>query len=228
MNLHVPREVMAARPLRFVLATILLGVGVLVFGAYIGVLSASRTITNAYYLDIRTPLGLVWTLWLPKASIPMSLSVSGSVRSVASIDTVFGEMENVTGEGTANIVWSADRILDATGPMWTDRRVYLTLSAWEESGLHVWRASSDPNETIALSVGTPYSGSELGADLVCGGSYRGELSEGWSLVPAGFGDCVVSSDGIPWPNVVFPVLVLVGAGLIGVPAAIGFLQRVRP
>jgi hypothetical protein len=211
---------MGARPLRLGLTALLLGVVVLLFGAYIGVLSASRTITNSYHVDIQTRPGLVWTLWIPKASIPMSLSVSGDVRSVAPVETTFGRMENVTGEGYVSMVWNVRRMLDTTGPMWTDKRVHLNLSAWEEKGLHVWRSSSDPNEAINLSVRTPLNGSEFGTDLQCGGSYQGELSEGWNLVPVGFGDCVVSSDGIPWPNVVFPALVLVGTGFIVISVAI--------
>src|SRR5438445_222165 len=96
---------MGARSRRLIIATLLIGVLLLLFGAYVGVASRSRTVDNRYGVDVRTAAGLNWTLWIPKASVPMSLTLSGLVRAVQPIDTSFGPMENVTGSGSAALVW---------------------------------------------------------------------------------------------------------------------------
>ncbi|TLZ54851.1 MAG: hypothetical protein E6K17_07230 [Methanobacteriota archaeon] len=206
----------------------LLGTPVLLFGAQVGSMSATRTIDHLYNVDVRTDPSLAWTLWTPKASVDMAVTTQGSVRSIVPVTTSFGPMENVTGVGSVRVQWTLHRTFDRSVPMDSDARFSVTLSAQEDNTSHVWRMSANLNATIELSLGIHVAGSQVGESFECGGpNYSGKPSEGWDILRMGFGDCHVDYY-LPWSDVILPGLVVGGAGVIGASAIALLPPKARP
>ena len=216
---------MELRPGRLAILGLVVGIAVLLAGLWVGSLSATRHREDRYIVRIASPPGEAWTVWIPKASIQMSLASSGVVRSVEPVTTAFGPMENVSGSGTVDLVWSLDRAFDTLIPQERDVRGAWNLSTWDGSHFHIRRASANPNATIDFLGGVAVRQSDFGEASDCGFGSRAGLSEGWNLIPEMIGDCFVGTDLVPWFTVVFPGLALAGAGSIGISAAILFRRR---
>ena len=196
---------------------VLVAVGVLLaaLGLAIPYASFNRDVESEYWVGITAPEDVRWTLWLPMPQIPMTVHPQGTGVTLTETDTNRGPFYNMTGSGNASLAGTSRRFVFDMSPLeWQGERIVLS-GAETGGGFWVWRQSDDGSAIIEVSAGSMWHASYLGGSIECGGpSFRGQPSEGWTLLAEPLGDCVQMLDGVPWLALAPVVLGLGAASMV--------------
>ncbi len=186
------------------------GVLLLLCGSALAVSAAYRTGTTEYVLEVTAPYGVAWTLWVPRPLIPMAVIVSPFHETPGEIRTFHGSMTVFAGSGPAYLYYRLDSSALRVTPIEPEGVVGLS-GGEDPAGYWVFRLSSDGNASIEVAFSGHAEGHQWGDRYSCGGpSFSGSIADGWNLVPAHFGDCVVGL-GEPSPPISIAALGTVAA-----------------
>lgn len=203
----------------FVVGILLIGLGSLFASS-----AAYRSGETEYTLNVSAPYGVAWTLYIPKPATAMEVAVGPFPQTLGTIDTFRGLMDVLSGSGPAyvhyRLAWSSWRAtpLEPEG--------LVDLGAREGSaGFWVFRLSGDSAAAIEVQFAGRVTGRQWGSTFTCGGpSFQGAVEDGWTLVPAGGGDCVVLLSIPPLPSILaFGGVASLGGALI----VVGARRRLR-
>ncbi len=189
----------------------IIGAVLFLLGGLVGYASLVWSITSTYSVEIGAPGDVSWTLWIPRPVTEMELQLDGPGVTVSPIASIHGILDNVSGRGRASLHYVLRHTMYGGDPLEGSWTVDLT-GREGPSDVWVWRASSDPPATIALSGRSGWQGGRLFEDVQCGGyGYLGNPAEGWAVVPGGLGDC---TNMIPFPSPFVFSVALLAAGAI--------------
>jgi hypothetical protein len=72
---------------------------------------------SSYTVNVSAPGSLKWTMWIPKPERSMSITTTGSLAVIGSIETMHGLLFNLTGTGSGQVQFSASGIAFGSDPL---------------------------------------------------------------------------------------------------------------
>ncbi len=200
----------------FLVASIILGAS----AVFVIVDSQNLILEDGYYVEVDAPYALDWTLWIPRPSIQMNTETTGTIYSIWTVDTQYGQMDNITGRGHVIFDRTSRRnIMAAEAPV---NYIFGNVDYSGRNGsssFEVWRKSADPSSSIYVEGFISHTThSHYGYADCGGGGYSDYAQEGWSEPGRIFTDCGFPTD--PGPCISFLLFILaLGLGMAAVAAA---------
>lgn len=171
----------------FLVASIILGASAI----FVIVDSQNLILEDGYYVEVDAPYALDWTLWIPRPSIQMDNETTGTIFSISTVETQFGQMDNITGRGRVTFDRTSRRYITAAEAPANYAFGSVDYSGRNGSGgFEVWRKSADPSSSISVEGFISHTAHGRYGYADCGGGgYSDRVQEGWSEPGRRYVDC---------------------------------------